>query len=203
MSVLRLTRRTLYTSLVPHTQAAYITKQQFASGGYDGNTGDPKSKEPNKQNPNPSANNEYLTSPSSKRVYGNGNTQMKGAGKGHNISQNLWDQKQPFSTLISRQFNTNPARFADGDNGSRPKSTKGLSPKILKDESPVEDKEPEEVKKHNEELEHRAERVHLRLPKEDVEKEKVGKEFWTGEFVRGAVIHATVGAFVALLIEYW
>ena len=61
----------------------------------------------------------------------------------------------------------------------------------------------EDVKKHNEELEHRAERVHERMPNEDVKKQSVGKKFWSGEFVQGAVIYVVVGAFVALLIEYW
>ena len=84
-----------------------------------------------------------------------------------------------------------------------PKSTKGLSPKILNKSLPPEGKASEDVKKHNEELEHRAERVHERFPNEDEEKDKIDKEFLTGEFVRGAVIHVTVAAFVALLIECW
>jgi len=86
---------------------------------------------------------------------------------------------------------------------SRPKSTKGLSPKILNDSPPPEDKAPEDVKKHNEELRHRAERAHEKVSNGDAEKDKVGKGFWSGEFALGAVVYATVGAIVALLIEYW
>ncbi len=196
MSLLRSTPRTLYTRLVRHAQAVYIPRRQFANGGYSDDTSHPKGKHPNKQGPNPSADIEHLRSPVS-------STSTTGTGKGHNTSQNQRDQKRSFSTLVSRQFNTGPAHFADGGKGSRPKSTKGLSPKILNKSLPPEGKASEDVKKHNEELEHRAERVHERFPNEDEEKDKIDKEFLTGEFVRGAVIHVTVAAFVALLIECW
>jgi hypothetical protein len=53
------------------------------------------------------------------------------------------------------------------------------------------------------ELEHRAEWVYERIRSEDMEKENVCGEFWSDEFVQGALIYATVRAFVALLIEYW
>ena len=192
MSLRPSTPRTRYTRLVRHAQAVYIPRRQFANGGYSDDTGHPKVEEPNKQGPNPSADIEHLRSPLSTT-----------STKGHNTSQNQWDQKKSFSTLVSRQFNIGPAHFADGGKGSKPKSTKGLAPKILNKGPPPGDKASEDVKKHNEELEHRAERVHERFPNEDDEKDKAGKEFWTGEFLRGAVIHVTVGAFVALLIDYW
>lgn len=196
MSLLRSTPRTLYTRLVRHAQAVCIPRRQFGNGGYSDDAGHPKGKEPNKHGPDPSADIEHLRSPVS-------STATKGTGKGHNTSQNQRDQKRSFSTLASRQFNTGPAHLADGGKGSKPTSTKGLAPKILNPSPPPEGKASEDVKKHNEELEHRAERVHERFPDEDDEKDKMGKEFWTGEFVRGAVIHVTVAAFVALLIECW
>jgi predicted nuclease with TOPRIM domain len=61
-------------------------------------------------------------------------------------------------------------------------STNHLSPKIRREIPPPKDKQSEDVKKHNEELEHRAERVHERLKDEDVEKYKVDKEFQSGNW---------------------
>lgn len=63
----------------------------------------------------------------------------------------------------------------------KPKSTEGLSPKIYNESPPSKNDEPEEVKKHNEELEHRSERAHERVDNKDTEKDKVGKGFWKGE----------------------
>ena len=199
MSLLQSTPRTLYTRLVRHAQTVYIPRRQFTNRGYGSNTGDPKGKELNKQGPNPSADCEHPDPLRRKQGYNGSSTTTKG----HNISQKQWDQKKSFSTSASRQFNTSPAHLAGGVKDSRPKSTIGLSPKILHESPPPEDKAPEDVKKHNEELEHRAERVHERVRNEDVEKDKVGKKFWSGEFVRGAMFHVTVGVIVALLIEYW
>jgi hypothetical protein len=199
MSLLRLTPRTLYTRRVRHAQAIYIPRRQFAYGVFGGNTANSKGKEFNKQDPNPSADYEHISPPRRKQGYNSGSTTTKG----HNTSQKQWDQKKSFPTLARRQFNTGPAHLADGVKDSRPKSTDHLSPKILNESPPPEDKVPEDVKKHNEEMEHRAERPHEKARNEDVEKDKVGKEFWSGEFVQGAVLHVTVGAIVALLIEYW
>lgn len=189
MSFLRSAPRTLDTRFVRHAQAIHISSRQFASGGYSGNTIDPKGKEPNKQDPNPSAHSEHLGPPLPKQGYNSSSNPTKG-------------QKKSFSTFVSPKFNTGPVHFAGGDKESKPKSTKGLSPKIL-NEGPPPENASEDVKKHNEELEHRADRVHERMRTEDVEKERVDKEFWSGEFIQEAVIYTTVGAFVALLIEYW
>jgi len=192
------TPRTLYTRLV-YAQVVYIPRRQFAFRVFGSNTSDSKGKELNKRGPNQSADYEYPIPPTRKQGYNSGSTTTIG----HNIDQKEWNPKKSFPKLTRRQFNTSSANLTDAAKKSRPKSTDGLSPKILNESPPPEDKAPEDVKKHNEELEHRAERVHERAKNEDVEKDKVGKKFWSGEFIRGAVLHVTFGAIVALLIEYW
>jgi hypothetical protein len=62
----------------------------------------------------------------------------------------------------------------------KPKSTEGLSPKILNESPPTADEQPGDVKKHNEELDHRAERAHEKVSNEDAEKDKVSPKFWSG-----------------------
>jgi hypothetical protein len=54
----------------------------------------------------------------------------------------------------------------------RPKSTKGLHPTILSEDPPPLEKQSEEVKQHNREMDERAERVSLRVKLEDTHKDK-------------------------------
>jgi hypothetical protein len=65
---------------------------------------------------------------------------------------------------------------------SKPKSTKGLKPKILDESPPAEAEEPEGVKKHNKEMENRHEKAHAQIGNEEAEKDKVSPDFWTGMF---------------------
>ncbi|KXT00018.1 hypothetical protein AC578_4856 [Pseudocercospora eumusae] len=61
------------------------------------------------------------------------------------------------------------------------KSRNGSQPKILSDSPPKEGEESEEVRKHNEEVAKRADRLHEHVNPEDVEKDKVPKGFWKGQ----------------------
>jgi hypothetical protein len=61
------------------------------------------------------------------------------------------------------------------------KSEGKAQPKILSTSPPKESDASEEVKQHNREMDQRADRPAEKVKDEDVEKDKVGKSFWTGE----------------------
>jgi hypothetical protein len=54
----------------------------------------------------------------------------------------------------------------------RPKSTKGLKPKILSENPPPLEEQSEEVKQHNKEMDERAERAETKIGVEDAYKDK-------------------------------
>jgi len=60
---------------------------------------------------------------------------------------------------------------ADLKNDDRPKSTKGLKPKILDQNPPVGEEQSEEVRKHNEDMANRAERSAEQISNEDAPKD--------------------------------
>lgn len=102
----------------------------------------------------------------------------KGTPEGQDNKNPSQGRKRSFSTLGAVQFRHNGAMLEE----EKPKSTEGLSPKILNESLPTKDNEPEDVRKHNEELEGRKERPHEKISNEDAEKDKVGKGFWKGQF---------------------
>lgn len=63
----------------------------------------------------------------------------------------------------------------------KPKSTEGLSPKILDESPPADEEAPKEVKKHNENFDKRADRAHEATGNSHGDKEKVDPKFWSGE----------------------
>jgi hypothetical protein len=107
--------------------------------------------------------------------YGSGGA-TKGTSEGHSTAKPAQGQKRSFLTYPNLQFRQNDVMLAE----KKPKSTEGLSPKILNESPPSKENEPEEVKKHNEELENRSERAHEKVNNEDAEKDKVGPGFWKG-----------------------
>jgi hypothetical protein len=69
----------------------------------------------------------------------------------------------------------------------RPKSTKGLKPKILDENPPKEEEQSEDVRKHNEDLANRAERATEGVETKDAYKDKEPKEKamkgqWSGKY---------------------
>ena len=74
---------------------------------------------------------------------------------------------------------------SDSDSSTSKGTAKGNGkprPKILDSDAPTKGEEQsEDVKQHNREMEQRAERAHEQASGEDVEKDKVSKEFWSGE----------------------
>ncbi|KAK3050245.1 hypothetical protein LTR09_008634 [Extremus antarcticus] len=66
--------------------------------------------------------------------------------------------------------------------GASDKSQAKAQPKILSENPPLEESEQsEDVRKHNEGMDKRAERPAEKASKEDVKNDKVGKGFWGGE----------------------
>jgi hypothetical protein len=74
------------------------------------------------------------------------------------------------------------ASASSSSGGDKPKGVNGKQPKILSDNPPEPGKEPEDVRKHNEEMERRAERAALGVRNEDAEKDKVPPGYWSGKF---------------------
>ena len=62
----------------------------------------------------------------------------------------------------------------------RPQSNKA-QPKILNEKPPSKEEQPQDVRKHNEEMEKRYDKAHDSSGAKDGKDEKVGKEFWKGE----------------------
>jgi len=76
-----------------------------------------------------------------------------------------------FSTVHALQLQPTTVNLTD----KRPQSTEGLEPKILKDTPPAKGSEPEDVKRHNEEMDRRADKAHEKMRNEDSNKDKVSK----------------------------
>jgi hypothetical protein len=97
---------------------------------------------------------------------------IKGTADGHSKAKQdfLRDQKRQFSTIRSMWKE------------SKPKSTEGLSPKILNESPPPPEEESADVKKHNEEMANRSEKAHEQIGNEDAEKDKVSPKFWSGKY---------------------
>jgi hypothetical protein len=179
MSVQRFARRITLAQRLQAPQPLYTLGRRFASQDYGSGKGDPKGEKPQEQGSNPSADKEHPGPPPPKAGQGSGSTPTKGTAEGHNTDNAAQGQKRSFSTYRTLQFrHSGPALMAE----KKPKSAEGLSPKLYSDSPPSKDKESEEVKKHNEELEQRAERAHEGVSNEDTQKDKVGKDFWKGMF---------------------
>jgi len=88
------------------------------------------------------------------------------------------DQVYTFSTVHALRLQPTTLNSAD----QRPQSTEGLEPKILKDSPPAKGSEPEDVRRHNEEMDKRADKAHEKMHDEDSNTGKAGKGKGQGEF---------------------
>ena len=71
---------------------------------------------------------------------------------------------------------------AGKEGGSEGKYGKdGPQPKILNENPPQKGEESEGVRRHNEEMDHRADKAHEGVSNHDAEKDKVSGKFWSGE----------------------
>jgi len=162
---------------------------RFASGDYGSGAGDPKGENPQEQGANPSADKEHPGPPPPKVGQNTGGATKAGA-DGHNASQSTDTKptkgndptqgKRSFSTSARRAFQTSKIALSDEKSGRelRSEKTKDAEPKILTDDTPKPEEQSGEVKKHNQEMENRAEQAHEKAA--DQEDQKVGKGFWSG-----------------------
>ena len=196
-------------ALRPSTPMLQRQQARLASGDYGSGSGDPKGENPQEQGPNPSANKEHPGPPPPAVGQGSGSTPTKGTAEGHNVSQDSstkpthgndpTQQKRSYSTVARRNFSTSlptrsPEEGSSDDSSSstaqtkrdegtqlRSDKTKGAQPKILAESPPGEGEQDAEVKRHNEEMDQRAERPAEKVKKENLEDDKVGKGFWSGQ----------------------
>ena len=82
------------------------------------------------------------------------------------------------TTRYASSQNQTEKTVADGESG---KDTQTAQPKILSRSPPKEGEASEDVQKHNDEMSKRAERPAEKVKDEDLEKDKVGKRFWSGK----------------------
>lgn len=143
--------------------------RRMATQDYGSGSGDPKGENPLDQGANPKSDMEHPGPPPPKAGEGSGSTPTKGTATGQSTGEAKGgnsQQKKSFSTMARRMKE------------DRPKDTKGVEPKILKESPPPEKDQPEDVKKHNEQMDQRAEQAHEKVNEEQVKKDKVGKDFW-------------------------
>jgi len=132
-----------------------ISSQRFASGDYGSGSGDPKGEKPQDQGKNQESRElEHPGPPPPKAAQG------KGEGS-----------QQKTSSSSSSSSSSKPASG---------KGTQGAQPKILNDKPPAKDAS-EDVKKHNEEMDNRAEKAHEQVDNGDAKKDEVDKDFWSGQ----------------------
>lgn len=140
---------------------------------------------PQDQGANPSADLEHPGPPPPKVGQNTGSTPTKGTSSGHNTEEPAQGKSQADvstgntgsdslkSSNGKRGFHTSARQLNDE---LRSKKTQGAQPKIL-NESPPENPS-EDVKKHNADMEQRAEQATEKVSDEDAQKDKVGKGFW-------------------------
>ncbi|KAK0793604.1 hypothetical protein LTR02_013002 [Friedmanniomyces endolithicus] len=155
MSFLRVARQHLSLRPITRTapRATFTTSTTRTASDYGSGEDAPPGQKPSEQTgKNPS---EHLEHPGPAPPSVAGGSQQSGQQKDDGKSQ----QQQP----------------SGGDNS---KGTQAAQPKIFQSSPPKE--ESEEVRKHNEEVDRRAEKTSTKGRDEDAEKDKVGKEFWSG-----------------------
>jgi hypothetical protein len=139
--------------------------------GYGDGKGNPASEEPQKQGKNPKADLEHPGPPPPKVAQGKSSSSPDEPESGAQSSQS---QSQPSSSNKS-----------EGSGSSK----KGApQPKILNESLP----EPDEgVRKHNKEMEHRAERADSQASNKPEKDDAVSKSFWAGKSISPCWLEGT------------
>jgi len=146
------------------TTAAFSTSRpSLASQDYGSGAGDPKGENPQDQGANPSADKEHPGPPPPAAGKGTGSGPTKGGEKSSNDTSG---QKK------GTQKNVDSGKGVGKD---------GAQPKILNESPPQDGEAPADVAQHNRDMENRAEKAHEKVSSDEVEKDKVGKGFWSGE----------------------
>ncbi|KAF4547093.1 Hypothetical protein D9617_59g026320 [Elsinoe fawcettii] len=152
---------------------------RFASSDYGSPTGGPISENPKDQGPNPSADKEHPGPPPPKVGQNTGASGTKKGADGHN-SPNAQSDVRPSvgnePTQGKKSFSTMTVRRAEAT-----QTKNGAQPKILSESPPLDSEAAEDVKRHNAEMENRAERAAEGVSSNDAQKDKVPKSFWKGD----------------------
>ena len=155
MSFLRTVRQPLLRPLSRPTPRVAFAGRRYASQDYGSPEGDMVKEAPKDRGPNPS---EHLEHP--------GPPPPSTAGKSEQGSQQQQGQGQ---------------QQPKSDNSGNNKGTQAAQPKILNESPPQGEHAPDDVRQHNEEVDRRAEQASSKVRDEDIEKDKVGKDYWRGE----------------------
>lgn len=144
-----------------------MTAQRYASQDYGSGDGNPVGENPQKQGSNPSADLEHPGPPPPMAGQGSGGGPTKGTSDGHNTGE-------------SAQSGGKSSGKSSGSGKDSKSATKGAQPKILNESPPKPSEQNADVKKHNKEMDNRAEKAYEKVQDSnaDQEKQKVGKNFW-------------------------
>ncbi|CAO2648071.1 Nn.00g089930.m01.CDS01 [Neocucurbitaria sp. VM-36] len=170
---------------------------RFATTDYGSGDGNPAGEKPQDQGKNASENLEHpgppppkvaegksSSSPNDDKSSANNSTQKPSSSS--SSSKNSPSGKREFSTSTRRWAESKEPAVKQGQQNKPSQSEmKDAKPKILSDNPPAKEDESEDVKKHNEEMDNRAEQAHEKIANEDAAKDKVSSDFWKGEGGRG------------------
>ncbi|KAF2226489.1 hypothetical protein BDZ85DRAFT_316003 [Elsinoe ampelina] len=161
---------------------------RLASSDYGSPTGGPISENPKDQGPNPSADKEHPGPPAPKVGQNTGTSGTKATSSGHNTPNSQSDVRpsvgneptQGKSEGGKKSFSTSARRrLAEAQESTQTKN--GARPKILSESPPKDSEASEDVRRHNEEMDRRAERAAEGVKSEQAEGDKVPKGFWKGD----------------------
>ncbi|KAK5137492.1 hypothetical protein LTR08_008470 [Meristemomyces frigidus] len=158
MSVLRTVGQPMLRQFARQTPTVAFTSRRAASQDYGSGAGNPAGENPQDQPKNPMEHKEHPGPPAPS--VGNNNPSSK-QGSGGEQQQGGQQQSSP-------------------DKKDSSKGTQGAQPKIFNETPPAKGEASEEVEQHNREMDSRADKAHKGASDEDVKKDKVGKEFWSG-----------------------
>lgn len=168
---------------------------RFATADYGSPDGNPAAEKGQTQGQNASENLEHPGPPPPKVAEGKSSSSpdsddKSSGGGGDNSSpkKSSSSSSSKGSSSGKREFSTSTRRWAVEEpavkeaKANKPSKSdmKKAQPKILNENPPTKGEETEDVKKHNEEMDNRAEQAHEKVPNEDASKDKVPSEFWKG-----------------------
>jgi hypothetical protein len=173
MSFLRTARQPILRPLSRTTPRYAFAGRRFASQDYGSPEGDMVKESPKDRGKNPSEHIEHPGPPPPSTGNKGQSSQSSGSSGVGGKSTDASSQQQ---------------------SSGKSKGTQDAQPKILNTSPPQDENAPEDVQKHNQELEQRAEKANEKVKDEDIEKDKVSKDFWRG-------MHVTIAKMSNLLIS--
>lgn len=162
----------LRTSFAVRTAAPQIVPRRFATQDYGSGEGDPKGEKPQEQGNNPREDLEHPGPPAPD----------VGQAKQGKTDQDTSGTKN----LGSGKKNESGGTSSSSSGGSGGKSSKGKPTKLSAGSAPAKHEASETVKEHNEDMKQNR-KAQSSGNNDDVEGEKVGKEYWKGELMHFGV----------------